>query len=440
MQAAFEEGNLNFLKKMARGLDKGQGEGEGEEEAAPVAALLREKGAGALHHAAAEGKLDVCRYLVEDLGFDVDVRDDIGETPLFHAANRGRFDVTRYLLDHGADPTIVGQAGSPLHGAAAEGHCETVRLLLSRGSSVDTTAVPGTPLHLAAGHGQDGTVKILLEHHANPNKVAGADDTPLGMAIWAKSLECVKLLIKAGADVNFVYSIGATYLTLASFSGLTEIMKCLLEAGANPNIPDEFTLIWPALYVATNSVLSHFGRTPIEFAALQGRRENVEILFPLTSHIPKMPDWSVDGIISHVKSHGLPIVERQRKLKRAELKLRAREAFKNKDYLRALTLYNSALEIGPSGDDDAALLADRSLCWLRLEDGENALLDANKCRMRKPDWPKACYRQGSALMLLQDYEKACQLFAEGLKLDPTNAQIENALRGAHEARKNTDCF
>ena len=43
------------------------------------------------------------------------------------------------------------------------------------------------------------------------------------------------------------------------------------------------------------------GRVPIEIAARSGRREDVEILFPVTSRIPSVRDWSVDGIISHVK-------------------------------------------------------------------------------------------------------------------------------------------
>jgi hypothetical protein len=48
-----------------------------------------------------------------------------------------------------------------------------------------------------------------------------------------------------------------------------------------------------------------FGRTPIEFAASEGRRDMVEMLFPLTSPIPTLPEWSIDGIISHVESFGL---------------------------------------------------------------------------------------------------------------------------------------
>uniref|UniRef100_A0A0A9CDJ1 Uncharacterized protein n=1 Tax=Arundo donax TaxID=35708 RepID=A0A0A9CDJ1_ARUDO len=40
-----------------------------------------------------------------------------------------------------------------------------------------------------------------------------------------------------------------------------------------------------------------YGRMPIELAAMGGTREDVEILFPFTSAIPTVTDWSVDGII-----------------------------------------------------------------------------------------------------------------------------------------------
>ena len=40
---------------------------------------------------------------------------------------------------------------------------------------------------------------------------------------------------------------------------------------------------------------------PIELAAVYGLREDVELLFPITSPIPDVADWSVDGIINHAK-------------------------------------------------------------------------------------------------------------------------------------------
>lgn len=77
-----------------------------------------------------------------------------------------------------------------------------------------------------------------------------------------------------------------------------------------------------------------------------------------------------------------------------------------------------------------------------LRMGENkraALSDATQCRMVRPFWPKACYRQGAAYMALKEYEKASDAFAGGLKLEPTNTDIANALREAREALKNARC-
>ena len=53
-------------------------------------------------------------------------------------------------------------------------------------------------------------------------------------------------------------------------------------------------------FAKASPVPQQFGRLPIELAAEYGTREDVEILFPFTSPI-SMENWSVDGIISHVK-------------------------------------------------------------------------------------------------------------------------------------------
>nr|XP_025876166.1 hsp70-Hsp90 organizing protein 1 [Oryza sativa Japonica Group] len=94
-----------------------------------------------------------------------------------------------------------------------------------------------------------------------------------------------------------------------------------------------------------------------------------------------------------------------------------------------------AIELSTSAHDKATLLANRSLCWLRLSTGIGAIADANMCRMLRPSWPKACYRQGAAFMFIKDYGKACEAFADGLKLDPANEDIKKALRDAEEAMK-----
>ena len=50
---------------------------------------------------------------------------------------------------------------------------------------------------------------------------------------------------------------------------------------------------------------------------------------------------------------------------------------------------------------NGTVLANRSLCWMRLGQSEKALADAREARKLRPDWSKACYREGSALRLLE---------------------------------------
>ena len=61
-------------------------------------------------------------------------------------------------------------------------------------------------------------------------------------------------------------------------------------------------------------------------------------------------------------------------------------------------MHSKAIDLDPT---DAALLSNRSLCWIRLGQAERALADAKACRALRPDWAKACYREGAALRLLQ---------------------------------------
>ncbi|KAK3140337.1 hypothetical protein QOZ80_5AG0399550 [Eleusine coracana subsp. coracana] len=73
---------------------------------------------------------------------------------------------------------------------------------------------------------------------------------------------------------------------------------------------------------------------------------------------------------------------------------------------------------------DATLFSNRSICWLRLGEGEKALDDASKCKKLRPKWAKAYYRRGAALMLLKDYESAYHTLSRGLELDPESEEME----------------
>ncbi|KAM0833004.1 hypothetical protein ACQ4PT_064507 [Festuca glaucescens] len=421
LQAAVD-GDLRRFKGMVTALDAGKGCPREAVEA------VKHDGAGALHLAARQGRTPVCAYLVEELRVDVNAMDDSGITPLGHAVGAGTVDSVRYLLDHGANPDKTGKEEcTPLQLAVAEGNCEVLKVLLSKGADVDALSYCGTALHIAAIRGQYGAMKILLEHHADRNMVFSTCYTPLIAALTAGSLKCVKLLIKAGADVKGLGS--ANPLVVAATEGLNDCLKWLLDAGADPNVPDDF------------------GQLPIELGASNNRREYVKILLPVTSRIPSVHDWSIDGIINYVKlTLEDKICTKQNQTRRSwkETKhKRERIILLQQHYTPCknsnITITHSlpgclfmALNYYP---DDATLLSNRSACWLNMDEGDKALTDAQICRMVRPNWPKACFREGAAQMLLKEYGKACDAFLDGLKLDPTNSEIESALREAFNSMK-----
>ncbi|KAF7044970.1 hypothetical protein CFC21_054125 [Triticum aestivum] len=389
---AAADGDLGRFKSIASALDGGKGRVREAVEAA------RDGGSGPLHAAARHGRMPVCVYLVEQLGVNVDAADDKGDTPLMYALGWGNLDTVRYLLDHDADPEKRGEHGmTALHVAAGAGMCEMIEVLLSKGADVNSVSFCGTPLHAAITGKHDAAVKTLLDHHADCNKAMAIHYTPLIAAIHVRSLKCVKLLIKAGADVKGVGPL--TPLIAAADDGLTDFYKPLLVAGADPNVRDDGDQL------------------PIEIAARNNRRKDVEILFPVTSRIPYVHDWSVDGILAYVKSVPKEEDDPLYKMGPAYLKSEGNKAYKRKDYVSAINFYNMATKLDP---EDVALHSNRSVCWINLGEGDKALEAAEMCRMIRPDWPKACYRQGAAQMF----------FKGGIQLDE-DISCQNGLMNRH---------
>ncbi|EER91080.2 hypothetical protein BDA96_01G143900 [Sorghum bicolor] len=410
---------------------------------------------GPLHDAAGAGKMDVCKHLVENLGFDVDVRanDGSGKTPLTCAVSRGKVIAVRYLIAKGADLNKQDAMGfTPLHYAVKKGYSGIARLLLSRGANVDVESSEGTPLHVSAARGKFGVMEILLEHHADPDRVSPDLCTPLAIILCATyekaslsaCLKCMKLLVKAGADLNSTNP--DTPLVIATSRGLNECIDYLLEVGANANIQ-----------------IKHGHKTPIEIAAKSGRRNLVESLFPFTSPIQTISDWSVEGILAHARSrqskHKGERSDNDSKIqlnlngersvkedagalkgctedklsdedRKAQLKLHGGQAVKGKDYAGASKFYTEAIMLDPA---DATLYSNRSFCHLKIGGARDALVDANACISLQPDWPKGYYRKGSALMSLKEYKEARDAFMDGLRLDPSNLDIQNAYWEADEA-------
>ena len=67
--------------------------------------------AGNAHRHVPDGWIPAVRYLVEELGADVNARDHQGYAPLHHAAARGDNELIRYLVSRGADVMVVSRRG-----------------------------------------------------------------------------------------------------------------------------------------------------------------------------------------------------------------------------------------------------------------------------------------------------------------------------------------
>jgi ankyrin repeat protein len=97
--------------------------------------------AGNAHRYVPDGWLPAVRYLVEEMGADVNARDANGYTALHHAASRGDNDTIRFLIEHGADVMVISRKGETVADMAngpvqrVRPFPETVALLEESGSA-----------------------------------------------------------------------------------------------------------------------------------------------------------------------------------------------------------------------------------------------------------------------------------------------------------------
>lgn len=123
----------------------------------------------ALHMAAANGEIEVLKYLLPQLtDGDVNQVNDDGSTALHWAALNGKLDCVELLLSCGADATIVNSQGrSAVTVAEQQGHMEVVNVLLKSyepeveddAEASESTDVPSEPSSSKGGEAAEGSVR-----------------------------------------------------------------------------------------------------------------------------------------------------------------------------------------------------------------------------------------------------------------------------------------
>lgn len=125
-----------------------------------------EKGQTALHLVLREGAFQTAETLLRQSQLDIDAPNAAGETPLMMAALKGRTDWARRLIERGAK--LEREGWTPLHYAATGPEAPLVALLLDKGARIDARSPNGsTPLMMAARYGSEDSVKLLLTRGAD---------------------------------------------------------------------------------------------------------------------------------------------------------------------------------------------------------------------------------------------------------------------------------
>ena len=105
------------------------------------------------------------------------------------AAAFGRLDVVRHLIQKGADTESKAGTfgGSPINEAASKGHLEVVAELLKSGASLDTSEPERNPLFSAIYGGHLPVVELLLAHGLDPSvRYSGKNMTNMDAVAFAR--------------------------------------------------------------------------------------------------------------------------------------------------------------------------------------------------------------------------------------------------------------
>ena len=201
-----------------------------------------------IHACARKGSLSISRLLI-DSGFDINLRNNEGQTALYLAVKNKHKYMVKFLLESKADVNMKynENASGRIYlvrgkdrGKLAWHYVQVEKALLplflrrTNGGSLD---VADFGLILKSGWGKDPPENV----RTNINEMGATipetqSRTVLHVASKSASLEIVDLLVKHKADINANDADGFTPLHLAAMYGNIQVVKKLVELDADVNL------------------------------------------------------------------------------------------------------------------------------------------------------------------------------------------------------------
>ncbi|KAJ0008656.1 hypothetical protein NQD34_016071 [Periophthalmus magnuspinnatus] len=128
----------------------------------------------------------------------------------------------------------------------------------------------------------------------------------------------------------------------------------------------------------------------------------------------------------HIEEIVDPIVEEYAKKSKEMAAIGNRLAESGK-YEMAITFFSEAIKFNPK---EYKLFGNRSFCFEKMQQFEEALSDAEVSLSMEPNWIKGLFRKGKALCGLKKYYEASLAYVDVLKLDSTSQEAVVELKRA----------